>query len=384
MINHEIMKKSNRNRILNLIYQKKTITRQEISNVLNISFPTVVTNVSDMVNEGILAEAGVASSTGGRKPIIVTLVANSKYSIGVEIRPFSSKLILMNLESNIIDSRTITWDVFNIDSSMLDISLLINQMLLDNKINKEKLLGIGFALPGIVDEENYSLENAPNLGIHDIDFAKFQNLFPAEIYIENEANAAAYAEAMYSLEDDNPNLIFLSINEGIGTGIMIHNQLYKGHNKKAGEFGHIRITSESIKCACGRYGCWEIFASEKGLKSMFYKHFNQALTIEEIFVKVEESKDAQELLNQYIDSLVIGLENIILAFSPDTIIIGGLISNYSNIILPLIYDKLGSQKTIYEIGKTRVVCSKLGNNAAIYGAALLPLHNLFYYEKIVI
>lgn len=384
-IDHELMKQSNRSRILNVVYQNKTVTRQEIAHILKISLPTVVSNVADMVEEGILELAGMATSTGGRKPMIIRFVPDSRYAIGVEFQASKGNVILTDLRSKIIDEVEFRWSKFVIEEIMNKIALLIKEMLIRNNIHKDKLLGIGFAVPGIIDEETLYLENAPNLGIKNIDFKIYQNLFSTQIYMENEANTAAYAEAMLADNSHNSNLVYLSIKEGIGTGIIIQNQLYKGSNKKAGEFGHMHISMEKRKCSCGRYGCWETFASEKALEKSYRKTVGKEIDIEEIMRKIKEKDPvAQRVLEEYIEYLVIGVENIILALSPEYIVLGGHISQYEEIIIPIIESKIGKEKTIYEILETKVICSKLGNKASILGASLLPIHNLFHYEKITI
>jgi len=384
-IDHELMKQSNRSRILNVIYQKKIITRQEISRILHISLPTVVSNVADMVEEGILKEAGMAISTGGRKPVIIKFVPNARYALGIELKTTGCSIILTNLSSKILDKQTLKWNVFVIKDVMKKTAEATKEILTRNNIPQNKVLGIGFAIPGIIDEETLYLENAPNLGVKGIDFNQYQSLFPAQIYIENEANTAAYAEAMLADSCHHSSLIFLSITEGIGTGVMIQNQLYKGSNKKAGEFGHMHVSMEQKKCSCGRYGCWEVFASERALRNGYKAISGQQEDIDGIMKKVKDQDPlAQKALDEYMKYLVLGIENIILALSPGHIVIGGKVSQYESIIMPLIDAKLGKQKTIYEISETKVICSKLGINASILGASLLPIHDLFYYEKIAI
>lgn len=384
-IDHELMKQSNRSRILNMVYQKKTVTRQAISRRLNISLPTVVSNVADMIAEGILEEAGMATSTGGRKPVIIKFVSSSRYAIGIELKTSGGKMILTDLSSKILDEESFKWDEFVIEDVMKEAAQLTKEILKRKNIPEHKLLGIGFAIPGVIDEETLYLESAPNLGIENIDFNSYQSLFPAQIYMENEANTAAYAEAMLTDGSHHSNLIFLSITEGIGTGIVIQNQLYKGSNKKAGEFGHMRISMEKIKCSCGRDGCWEAFASERALKESYKRIIGHKADIETIMQKAQDQDPlAQKILKEYIGYLVIGIENIILGLSPQSIVIGGKISQYESMIMPLIASQLGKEKTVYDISETKVVCSKLGRDASILGASLLPIHDLFYYEKIAI
>ena len=199
-IDHELMKQSNRSRILNVIYQKKVVTRQEISKILHIIFPTFVSNVADMVKEGILEEAGMAISTGGRKPVIIKFVPNARYAVGIELKTNGCSIILTDLSSQILDKQKLKWDTFVIKDVMKETAQVTKEMLSRNNISPNKVLGVGFAIPGIIDEETLYLENAPNLGIKGIDFNQYQSLFPAKIYMENQANTAAYAEAM--LTDD--------------------------------------------------------------------------------------------------------------------------------------------------------------------------------------
>lgn len=384
-IDHELMKQSNRSRILNIVYQNKTVTRQEVSRILKISLPTVVSNVADMVEEGILEVAGMATSTGGRKPMIIRFVSDSRYSIGIELTTCKGRIILTDLRSRIIDESTLRWRQFEVDDVMKEISVLVKDILKRNNIVSDKLLGVGFAIPGIVDEHNLRLENAPNLGAKNIDFITYQYLFPAQIYMENEANTAAYAEAMLADENHHSNLIYLSIKEGIGTGIIIQNQLYKGSNRKAGEFGHMHISMEKRKCSCGRFGCWESFASEKALIRSYEEITGKVLELEDIMEQIKEKNPiAQKIIKQYIKYLVVGIENIILGLSPRDIVLGGNLSHYEDIIIPLIESEIGRETTIYKILETKVICSKLGSDASILGASLLPIHNLFHYEKITI
>lgn len=379
-IHTKSIKQSNRSKILNLVYKNRDITKQEIAKVLNLSIPTVISNVNLLIDEGILEESGVAASTGGRKPVIVRLVKDSKYSFGVDISPDETRIILTNLYAEIkADVAFNHLSLKNINDIMGRVEERINDILDKHKIPKESILGIGFSLPGIVNEELLYLENAPNIGIKDINFSVFQKRLGIKIYIENDGNTAALAESVIGIAKSKSNLVYLQITEGIGAGIVINGHLYRGQNKKAGEIGHMRISDEGLICNCGRTGCWELYASEKALLRIYNDRADSKVQdLEGLFEKYFESdKLAKDSVNRYLDHLVIGIQNIILAFAPEYVIIGGKISCYEDVLLEPLTKRVLQESIFLDRYNTQIIFSRLKQNASILGSALLPLKELF-------
>lgn len=386
-IDQEIIKLSNRVKILNLVYEKEELTKQEIAKTIGISIPTVISNINELIEEGILEEAGVATSTGGRKPVIIRFKPNSRFSFGVDISPKKVRIILTNLYSNILAEESFVLTNFkNIDEIMEKIQKTIFDIMMKRHISKEKILGIGFSLPGIVNENNLILENAPNLGIKNIELKHYQDNFGIPIYIENEANAAAYAESVLGSAKMKSNLLYISITEGIGTGIIIDDRLYKGKNKKAGEFGHMKISDENKVCNCGRTGCWELYASEKALLHNYNESSaDKAYDLIDIFKKYEKNdKLAKEIVDTYLDYLAIGIQNIIFGLSPEYVIIGGEISYFEDVLKKPLEEKVLLESRLYTTTDTEIIFSKLRKNASILGASLLPVHSLFNFAHHII
>lgn len=386
-LSQDQIKEMNRSNIINIIKRKGEITKQDIAVALRLSIPTVTTNINQLMEEGLVEAAGVGDSTGGRKPLILKLVENARYSVGVDISPDRVRIILINLNNSIIDEASFVYENdYSFREILEAVKVTIENMVEGNNIDKEKVAGVGISLPGLVDEDRLILENAPNIGVRDFDFHEFQNSLKLKLFIENEANIAAYAEKEIGRTVNMRNVVYVSITEGVGTGIIIDQHIYKSSNKKAGEFGHMRISDEAKSCNCGRTGCWELYASKKAL-FRYYREYtgSKPTSLDEIFNQYSLSlPPVQAAVEKYIDSLFIGIENIILALNPELVIIGGELGKYEREMLTLLNGRNNMKCSFFEYEGTKVVFSALKDKGSLIGAALLPFEDLFNYAKSII
>ena len=386
-IGQETIKDANAKRILNLLFKERQLTKQEIAQRLGLSIPTVISNVNDLIAENLVEEAGVGDSTGGRKPVIISFKPQARYSFGVDILPARGRVVLTDLDSKILaDESFPIFELHKYEYIFNKVSRIIENMLAQFKIVKGKVLGVGFSLPGTVNEETLILENAPNLGIANVSFQGFTELLNLPVYVENDANAAAFAESTIGVVKDMNNLVYVLIARGIGTGIVIKDHLYKGKNKRAGEFGHMTIVANGKPCNCGRGGCWEVYASERGLLAEYCEVSGQSVySIDEVFDLVKAGdKHAADALNRYIDYLAIGIQNIILLLDTDYVVLGGEITKYKEQFNEILKAKVFVPNNFYKNADTKLLFSKLEKDASILGASLLPVQTLFSIsEKII-
>lgn len=386
-LSQDQIKEINRANILNIIKHNSEITKLDIAAALKLSIPTVTTNVNQLMDEGFVEEAGVGDSTGGRKPMILKFVENARFSIGVNISPDSVSLILNNLRHITIDETSFEYKKEYSFGDVLDrLETEINGLLARNGIEKKKVSGVGISLPGLVDEDRLILEYAPNIKVRDFNFESFQERLQLKLFIENEANVAAYAEIALKKTSSMRNVVYVSITEGVGTGIIIDQHIYKSNNKKAGEFGHMRISDTSSLCNCGRTGCWELFASKKALFRYYQEQTGiMPASLDQVFEEESFSEPSvQRAIESYIDYLFVGIENIILALNPEYVIVGGELGKYDKEMLKLINGTNPMKSNFVEYEGTKVVFSSLKDKGSLIGAALLPFDELFNYEKNVI
>jgi predicted NBD/HSP70 family sugar kinase len=378
------IKINNRKRIINLLSKERELTKLDISRSLDISVPTVTTIVGELIEEGVVEEAGMATSTGGRKPVIIRFLPDSRYSIGIDLGRDYVRAILTNLDSRIIEDRRMELSVITESEVLKVIKILIEELISSQEDIGNKLLGIGLSLPGIVNEKELRLEIATNFRLKDISFKELHSYFNLPIYLENEANAGALAESKLGIAKDLNNLIYVSVTEGIGGGILISNGMYKGRDRRAGEIGHMCISKNGRQCNCGRKGCWETYASNRALIKDYNKKTNEAVkSIAEVIQRYELGKEnAVEAVEEYINYLAEGIQSLIFIFNPDYMVIGGEISRYSNIFSHKLSSKIFSGNEFYKEGDVSILFSCFGSDSNILGAALIPIMDSFGFRSI--
>lgn len=380
------IKTNNKKRIIKLLTSERELTKLDIARNLNISVPTVTTIIGELKEEGIVEEAGMASSTGGRKPVIIRFLPDSRYSIGIDFGRDYIRAVLTDLDSKIIEDRKKVLHVISEDEVLNAMKVLIEDLISSRADIDSKLLGIGLSLPGIVNEKELTLEVAPNFRLKDICFKELQSHFKLPIFLENEANAGALAESKLGIAKDLKNLIYVSVTEGIGGGILINNDMYKGAGRRAGEIGHMCISKNGRQCNCGRKGCWETYASSRALiKDYNDKAKENVKNISEIIKRFRTGEEsAIHVIEEYIENLGEGIQNLIFIFNPDYIVIGGDISEYSDIFSHKLSSKIFESNEFYKEGDLKILFSSLKNNSNILGAALIPIMDNFGFSNLKI
>lgn len=386
-LTQEQIKEINRINVINTIKEKGEVTKLEISKLLGLSLPTVTANVNSLMEEGIIEQAGIAESTGGRKPLVLKFVSDARFSLGVEITPEKIKIVLMNLDAQVMERISFPYEAGkSFEENLSLVKEGVNNLISQTGVQRTKVLGVGFALPGLVDEESKVLENAPNIGVRDYSFESFEKELELPVFMENEANAGAFAEIITGHAKGKDNVIYISVTEGIGTGIMINGRIYKSHHKKAGEFGHMRISDEALACNCGRTGCWELYSSKKAMMRYVKEVTGKDMSsFKEVFSAGASHTDhIEEAIEKYMGKLFIGIENIILGLNPEYVIIGGELGSFEKEVYAVIgdEDRLKSSFMAYE--GTKISFSSLKGDGPLMGAALLPLETVFNYTGNII
>ncbi|QUI22399.1 ROK family transcriptional regulator [Vallitalea pronyensis] len=384
-IDRESIKMSNSKKILQCLYQENQLTKQEISKALGLSIPTVTHNVNTLIDEGYIAQAGVATSTGGRKPAVLQFLPDAKYSIGIDVTSHGYDMVLTNLKSEIKATKQVDFHYKNMNAFITHVREEMHAMLKEHAIAVEHVLGVGFSLRGTVNKEHRIFEVAPNTDIKSIDFNQYEAILETKIYIENEANAAAIAENALGIAKQMRNLVYLSINEGVGTGIVIRGYLYRGKNHRAGEFGHMMVNPHGPSCTCGNKGCLETYVSTKALEKACHDAYGIAISVDELFQRFQlKEPEAVRIVEQLIQYLAIGIKNIVNGLDPHYIVIGGSLSLYGDYFMSQLKEQVYNNNIFYKPSDHKIMLSSLKEKSSVLGAALLPLQELLYGSEKVI
>ncbi len=260
------------------------------------------------------------------------------------------------------------------------------------KLTIDDIEWIGVGTPGIANSETGIIEYSNNLGFKNTPMVKYiQETINKPVYIENDANAAAYGEYVAGAAKGAKNAVCITLGTGVGGGIIIDGKIYSGSNFAGAEIGHTVVQVDGAQCSCGRKGCFEAYSSATGLirmsKEAMEEHPDSLMNKEaEEKGKVTArtsfdcmragDKYAKAVVDKYIKYLAAGITNTINIFQPDILCIGGGVCNEGDpLLLPM--KELVKQEvyTRNSAKNTEIVIAKLGNDAGIIGAAFLGKAN---------
>ena len=276
-----------------------------------------------------------------------------------------------------------------------DIAKLCKKVCLEAGITANDVAAVGIATPGIADYNAGVVRYSCNLNFRNFPLADLlRERFPVEtVHIENDANAAAWGEAIAGAAKGTTNSLMITLGTGVGGGIIIDGKVYSGFNCAGGELGHTVIVAGGRPCGCGRKGCWEAYSSATGLINMTKDKIaacekeGRATVMTELAEKYGKVNgrvafdamrmgDAagKEVVDEYVYYLGIGLANMVNLFQPEVLSIGGGISNEGKTLLDLVEPIVRAEQYGGDVAAlTQLRIAELKNDAGIIGAATLGL-----------
>ncbi len=336
------------NQLLRLIRAAQPITRTEIAERLSIDKSTVTENIKPLVTSGVIIEESSYSETYGRKARFLSFSDDKVMFGGVNFGVRRTQVGLTTLSGEIIEEE----DLETPTSVGFAMHLVRNK--LDEMVKRNagrELAVIGVSVPGMTDNDRQKLVYAPNLGWRDVDIANELRVSDsARVVVDNDATAAAMYEARLKIKDSADglmtNFILVRSGTGIGVGMVIGSEVYRGSGVGrgiAGEFGHMTIVAGGKPCVCGNKGCWEKYASAASAASLYLgdrppPRGETAPRFVEIVAKAEVGDvRSRKTLEKIGDYLGIGIANVIMGTGiPRVIISGRLVYGWKFIEEPLI------------------------------------------------
>ena len=270
-----------------------------------------------------------------------------------------------------------------------DIALAVQMAVKDAGISMDDVVSVGVGTPGSVNKANGYIEFANNLDFNQVPAKEMlETRIGKTVYLDNDANCAALGEAVAGCGKGVGNFVAVTLGTGVGSGIIIGGKIVTGVNYAAGEMGHMVIKFDGVQCNCGRRGCWEQYASATALiaqtKDAMRKNQDSVmwqLVKDNIdMVNGRTAFDAmrmndaagKEVVDKYIMYIATGVINIINALQPEIICIGGGISHEGDFLLDPLNKLVQRERySVYATTQTKIVAAELGNDAGIFGAALL-------------
>ncbi len=314
----------------------------------------------------------------------------SKYCIGVDLGGTNIAVGLVNLETRaIVKQHSVKTNAPRpCEEISADIARVCEKVCAMEGIKLRDLAWVGVATPGIVKGDTVVFAN--NLGWNDAPFGKIlKDAVGVDTYVANDANAAAYAEAVWGSGAGTDSLIAFTLGTGVGGGIVFGGKIWAGMNGFAAEMGHAVIDPHGRSCSCGKRGCIEAYCSATALiketkrmmgaypESVMWKLVDGDIgkvSGKTPFRAMEMGDRAASLVvNEFIDYLAVGVANAVNIFQPDVVCIGGGISREGEVLLAPLRERVMHSTFGIPDGRTKIVAATFKNDAGIIGAALLGL-----------
>ncbi|WP_169891112.1 ROK family transcriptional regulator [Litchfieldia alkalitelluris] len=367
-------------------------SRASLAKELNISKPTISSLVDELVKEGWLIEkeSNETAHGGGRKPVHLFFNKVCKYTIGVDIGGTHTEIAIMNLEGELI----ITGKLFTQQALKDDfIHLLvteINRLLRVSGLINTDILSLAIGAPGITDTEKGIVIEAPSLQWDNYPLQeKVSSYFPFPVYIENDVNMAVLGEYWKGSAKDKSNVVLITIGTGVGCGIIINRELYRGFQFAAGEIGYMITNKDQagqhFETMFDGFGFLENHVGGPAIVKQYIKNstttVNGEYSAEMVFNEAIQGETyATKVINEALDHIAVSLINVAALLNPDCIVLGGGISKSGEWFLPKLQHKIAMY--LPKQSQTEVLLTQLPQVALIGATALcLRNHELFSIEK---
>jgi len=392
----KLIQELNRSIILRTIRDYGPISRSEIAKKNKISSTTVTAAVRELIQQGLVYEDGVGKSSGGRRPILIKFFSDSKFIITVAITNSYILIAETNLEAKV--QRKEKFPVHNLTGKLvIDYIIKSISQFLKAYPDLTKCIGISITSPGIIDVNKAVICENTKLKLKNIPLKEMmEKQFKLKIWLENDTNATVLAEKRFGAYKKFKNLVYITVDDGVGAGIVVNGHIFRGCSGGTGEFGHTTIDRNGIRCDCGNRGCLENYVNWPAIYSKVLSSIEQGkhtMMLElvkgdinqitpSIFRSALKKNDqlAKEIITDTAAYLATGIVNLVNLLNPDIIILGGKVA-YDNHFLISQVKKLVFQQALTNLTDRLEICPiSLGKDFRIIASAAIPLQEIFHFS----
>ena len=377
-------------KIIRQLYFAQSLSCAALSLGIKKSLPLTTKILNDLIELGQVLEKGQAPSTGGRRPAMYSLVPGVFNIISVAMDQFVTRIAIMDAQNKmVIKTERFELPLKDNPEALSILTQKINEVVQKSGIAKDKIVGIGVGMPGFIDVQkgiNYTFLQAPGRSI--TEFITAETGLPA--FIDNDSSLIALAELRFGAARKRKNAMVINLGWGIGLGMILNGELFRGQNGFAGEFSHIPLFSNSKLCSCGKTGCLEtetsllviIEKAKEGLKTgktsilkpERLQHYEQAS--ETLMAAVHHGdRFAVELFSEAGYNIGRGVAILIHILNTEVIILSGRGSMAGKIWQAPIQQALNEHCIPSLAANTMIETSTLGYEAELIGAAALVMEH---------
>jgi predicted NBD/HSP70 family sugar kinase len=361
----------------------------DLSDVLGKSVPLVAKALNELMKSGHIVEKGYAASSGGRRPLVYSLQPNDMFIIAVGMDQLFTKITIVDLLKHpVLPTETRELKLHNNSDALPQLVKMIDNAIERSGIDRGKVIGVGIGMPGFVNTTlgiNYSYL-ATNSSESLSDYLERSLQLPVQI--DNDSSMIALAELKFGLARQKENVMVVNIGWGIGLGMIIHGELFRGNTGYAGEFSHIPIFDNDILCECGKRGCLETEASllvitrkameeiKRGkLSRLELKNSYEEMCTALMIAANKGDQYSIELLTDIGFKIGKGIAILIHIVNPEMVVLSGRGADVGKILMAPIQQAINKYCIPRLAENTELKVSGLGHDAELIGAAALVMEN---------
>lgn len=384
--------KSFKRAIINHLDQTGNTTITDLAQELNISVPKITSLINELITDGLVQDDGKEDSKGGgRKANLYGLVADSAFFLGVDVKHYYINIGLLDFKKNLVKQEMhVPYLLVNTKEAFEQLVKVIQTFIGNLPEEYRNILALCLNLSGRINSENgysYSFFHFHEEPLS----ATIEKITGIHTFLENDSRAMAYGEFHNGLVREEKNVLFVNMDYGIGLGIMIDGQIYRGKSGFGGEFGHIPLFANEIICHCGKKGCLETEASGQALIRLFREKIEQGsssslmqknklpenLHLSDI-IQAAKNEDVLciELIAEIGEKIGRGISVLINIFNPELVILGGILAETGDYIRLPIRSALNKYSLSLVNNDTQLHMSKLQEKAGVIGGCLIARDKL--------
>lgn len=388
------MRQLNRAILLNLIRQDGSISRAEIAKRTRLSRSTVSTIISCLIAEDLVHESGAGESQGGRRPIMVHFNYQAGNVVGLDLAANHMMVVVTDLDASI---RATGEEAFSVgdgpEAGLRRAVGLVRDTAARAGVDLARVVGLGVGVPGPLNFGAGAVVAPPIMpGWDGVPLrARFEEALGIPVYVDNDANLAALGEHWRGAGRGVDDFAYVKMELGIGCGLVLHGELYRGQLGSAGELGHVVLEEEGPACKCGGSGCLEAMAGaqailqqadgllQSGRKSLLSRAWqNGGLNIQDVIAAARQGDAlSKELFQNAGRHVGVALASLVNVLNPGLLIVGGTVSQVGDDLLGAISETVHARALTAASQAVRVVPGELGREATALGAVTLVLQEAY-------
>ena len=381
--------------VLRQLYFSKELSCAELSKQIKKSIPVCNKILEELISDGFVKESGFGPSSGGRRPLVYSLIPDVMCIVSVAMDQFITRIVMMDMQNKyIIDIDEFDLPLANNTSALETLAERIKKFIQRSGVEPEKIVGIGIGMPGFVNSKegiNYTYFHTDKDSNENV-VKYISKKLDLPVYIDNDSSLVGLAELKFGGAQQAENVMVINVGWGIGLGLILNGKLFRGEKGLAGEFSHIPLFINNKLCSCGKSGCLETEASlaviiekaKKGIEEGTLTILNPKLitmehpesSFEAILAAAKRGdKFCVKMFSDAAYDIGRGIAILIHILSPELIILSGRGSLAGNILEVPVLQALNEHCIPRLVVSTKVQSSTLGYDAELIGAGALVMEN---------